>query len=160
MRRSTLPEGFTLIELLVTLAILSVLATMTLPFAETAAKRTKEQDLKYALRTLREGIDAYKKAVDDGRITGASDQSGYPPSLDALVDGVEDQKDPKRRKLYFLRRIPRDPFSVETTTSAADTWGKRSYASPHDDPREGDDIYDVYSLSPQSGLNGVAYRDW
>ena len=76
-----------------------------------------------------------------------------------LVSGVEDQKDPKRRKLYFLRTIPRDPFA-DPGISAEESWGKRSYASAHDDPREGDDIYDVYSHSSVIGLNGIAYREW
>lgn len=153
------PSGFTLIEMLITLAIVAILSTLLLPLAETTARRAKEQDLKYALRQIRDGLDAYRKAVDDGRISATADRSGYPPTLDTLVSGVEDQKDPKRRKLYFLRSIPRDPFA-DLALSAEETWGKRSYASPHDEPREGDDIYDIYSRSSVVGLNGIAYRNW
>jgi general secretion pathway protein G len=152
--------GFTLIELLVTLAIISVLASMTFPLAETSIRRTKEQDLKYALRQLREGIDAYKRAVDEGRISRPSDQSGYPKSLEALKEGIIDERDPKRRKMYFIRDIPRDPFAVDTSSSAAATWGQRSYASSHDEPKEGADIYDIYSLSSLTGLNGIPYKQW
>ncbi|MDP3515147.1 MAG: type II secretion system protein [Sulfuritalea sp.] len=151
--------GFTLIEMLVTLAIVAILSTLLLPLAETTARRTKEQDLKHALRQIRDGLDAYRKAVDEGRLGATADRSGYPPSLDVLVTGLEDQKDPKRRKLYFLRAIPRDPFA-DLGISAEESWGKRSYASAHDDPREGDDIYDVYSRSTAIGLNGIAYREW
>lgn len=151
--------GFTLIEMLVTLAIVAILSTLLLPLAETTARRTKEQDLKHALRQIRDGLDAYRKAADEGRLGVTTDRSGYPPSLEVLVSGVEDQKDPKRRKLYFLRTIPRDPFA-EPGVSAEETWAKRSYGSSHDDPREGDDIYDVYSRSTAVGLNGIAYREW
>lgn len=151
--------GFTLIEMLVTLAIVAILSTLMLPLAETAARRSKEQDLKYALRQIRDGLDAYHKAAADGRLGATGDGSGYPPSLDILVSGIDDQKDPKRRKLYFARAIPRDPFA-DPALSAEETWGKRSYESPHDDPREGDDIYDVYSRSSAIGLNGIPYREW
>ena len=76
------------------------------------------------------------------------------------ADGVDDFKNPKRVKMYFLRRIPRDPFASDTRSAAADTWGKRAYKSPPDDPQEGDDVYDVYSLSKGVGLNHVPYREW
>lgn len=152
-------RGFTLIEMLVTLAIVAILSGLLLPLAETTARRTKEQDLKHALRQIRDGLDAYRKAADEGRLGVMADRSGYPPSLEILVSGVEDQKDSKRRKLYFLRAIPRDPFA-EPGISAEETWAKRSYASSHDDPREGDDIYDIYSRSTAIGLNGIAYREW
>ena len=77
-----------------------------------------------------------------------------------LVGGIEDQKDPKKSRIYFLRRIPRDPFADDATASAADTWGKRSYASPPDDPREGDDVFDVFTRSTLVGLNGRPLREW
>ena len=153
-------RGFTLIELLVTVAIVSLLATIALPMTELAVQRSKEQDLRVALREIRTGIDAYKKAWDEGHIQKGLDDSGYPPSLNVLAEGVEDFKNPKRAKMYFLRRIPRDPFAKDTAGAAADTWGKRSYKSPPDDPQEGDDVYDVYTLSKGVGLNGVPYREW
>ena len=153
-------RGFTLIELLVTVAIVGLLATLALPMTELAVQRSKEQELRLALREIRTGIDAYKKAWDEGHIQKGLDDSGYPKTLDVLADGVEDFKNPKRVKMYFLRRIPRDPFSKDTASPAADTWGKRAYKSPPDDPQEGDDVYDVYSLSKGVGLNHVPYREW
>lgn len=153
-------KGFTLIELLVTLAIVAVLALLTVPVAEVAVQRANEATLKDALRELRDAIDAYKKASDEGRVAHSPNTSGYPPSLQALVDGVEDAKDPNKAKIYFLRRIPRDPMSDDASAEPADSWGKRSYTSEPDDPAEGDDVYDVYSKSTQSGLNGVPYRKW
>ena len=153
-------RGFTLIELLVTVAIVGLLATLALPLTELAVQRSKEQELRVALREMRTGIDAYKKAWDEGHIQKSLDDSGYPKSLDVLAEGVEDFKNPKRSKMYFLRRIPRDPFASDTRSAAADTWGKRAYKSPPDDPQEGDDVYDVYSLSKGVGLNHVPYREW
>lgn len=152
--------GFTLIELVITVAIVGLLASIALPLAELAVQRGREQELRLALRQIRGAIDAYKQAVDDGRIVKTLDQTGYPPSLRVLEEGVEDAKSPKKAKIYFLRRIPRDPFHPDPATPAEETWGKRSYASPPDDPREGDDVFDVYSLSDATGLNGVPYRQW
>jgi general secretion pathway protein G len=153
-------RGFTLIELLVTVAIVGLLATLALPLTELAVQRSKEQELRVALREIRTSIDAYKKAWDEGHIQKSLDDSGYPKSLDVLAEGVEDFKNPKRSKMYFLRRVPRDPMVNDTRSAAADTWGKRSYKSPPDDPQEGDDVYDVYTLNKGVGLNGVPYRKW
>jgi general secretion pathway protein G len=111
------------------------------------------------LREIRTAIDAYKQAVDEGRIMRSLDQSGYPPKLSSLVEGVTDVKSPVDKKLYFLRRIPMDPFS-DNRVDAESSWGKRSYDSPPDAPREGRDVYDVYSLSARTALNGVPYREW
>lgn len=153
-------RGFTLIELLITVAIVGLLASIALPMTELAVQRSKEQELRVALREIRTGIDAYKKAWDGGHIQKGVDDSGYPKKLEVLVEGVEDFKSPKRVKMYFLRRIPRDPMVKDTRSDPAETWGKRSYKSPPDDPADGDDVYDVYSLSTGAGLNGVAYREW
>jgi general secretion pathway protein G len=153
-------RGFTLIELVITVAVIAVLASIAQPLAELSAQRTKEQDLRKALRDIRDALDAYKRAADEGRILRAADESGYPPSLEALVAGVPDAKSPASAKLYFLRRIPRDPFAVSPAAGAAETWGMRSYASAPDRPSPGRDVFDVYSLSARVGLNGVPFREW
>ncbi len=152
--------GFSLIELLVTLVILAVLATVTVPVAQVQVQRQKEQELRLTLRELRSAIDAYKKAADEGRIRKAAATSGYPPSLKVLVDGEDDQRGAGGRKVFFLRRVPHDPFYGGPEVDGLQSWGKRSYASEASDPKEGADVYDVYSLSSQTGLNGVPYRQW
>lgn len=155
------PAGFSLIELMAVLAILAILAAAAFPMARVAAQHSKEQELRYNLKQLREGIDAYKRAADEGRIAKKAGESGYPKSLDELVKGVEDPRDPNmnKPKIYFLRRIPRDPMAAPGV-EAAESWGKRSYASPPDEPREGDDVFDVFSRSETIGLNGISYRQW
>lgn len=159
-RRSFFPEtGFTLIELLVTVAIVAILASVALPLSELSQQRAKEQELRQSLRDIRTAIDAYKQAVDEGHILKSLDQSGYPPKLALLAEGVTDAKSPVSSKIYFLRRIPMDPFA-ENASDAESSWGKRSYDSPADAPRDGKDVYDVYSLSARIGLNGVPYREW
>jgi general secretion pathway protein G len=152
--------GYSLIELLATLAILGLLITLLLPVAETLRQRVREQELRLALREIRTAIDAYKRAYDEGRIVAKVGSSGYPPNLEVLVQGVEDARDPRKSTIYFLRRIPRDPFSAELSQSDADTWGKRSYASSADDPKEGEDIYDIFSRSRLTGLNGIEHAKW
>ena len=154
-------RGFTLIEVIMTVAIIGLLATVTLPLAELSVQRSKEQDLRLALREIRAGLDAYKQAVDDGRVKLSVEKSGYPTSLQTLVDGAPDAKNPgSQNMIYFLRRIPRDPMASDPDKSNEDTWGHRSYQSSADDPQAGDDVFDVYSLSPNTGLNGIPYKDW
>lgn len=159
-------RGFTLIELMIVVAIMAILATAALPLRELMVKREKEQELRVALRQIRTAIDAYKQVSDEGRITKKADESGYPPRLEELFMGVPDIKSPDKKIIYFLRRLPPDPLFVEldvagvSATPAADTWGKRSYESPWDSPKEGDDVYDVYSRSEAIGLNGIPYREW
>lgn len=153
--------GFTLIEMMVTVALVALLASMAVPLAEVSVKRSKEQELRASLRELRAALDAYKQAVEDGRIAGNLQESGYPPSLLALVQGVPDASSPDRkRRIYFLRRIPRDPFFTDPAQPDEQTWGQRSYASPPEAPQEGDDVFDVYSRAPGTGLNGIPYARW
>ena len=157
---ATRVTGFTFIELIVTLAIMGVMATVAVPLAQLTMQRQKERDLRTALAEIREGLDAYKRAADQGRIVAKLGESGYPKTLEQLVDGVEDQRSPARQKMYFLRRLPRDPMSADLVVAPADSWGVRSYASPADQPEEGADVFDVYSRSDKQGLNGVLYRKW
>jgi len=157
---ATRARGFTLIELVITVAIIALLASVAMPLNELVVQRAKEQDLRRALREIRDGIDRYKEASDEGRITKKVGESGYPRKLEDLVAGVEDAKSPTPQQIYFLRRIPRDPFASDPSLAPAETWGKRSYASPPDDPREGDDVFDVYSRATGTGINGRPYREW
>lgn len=153
-------RGFTYIELVVTLAIMAVLGMMALPAAQYEVKREKEEELRQALMQIREAIDNYKHACDAGRIQKDIEATGYPPTLQDLVQGVPDQSTPDHRMLYFLRRIPRDPMAADSVADPATGWGLRSYASPPDAPAAGDDVYDVYSRSTATGINGVPYKDW
>ena len=153
-------KGFTFIELVITAAIVAVLASIAFPLGEVAMKRNKEQELRLALREIRSAIDTYKRASDEGRIKKEIGDSGYPKQLEELVEGVENLKDPKKSKIYFLRRLPSDPMTSHPDWPPAQTWGKRSYESPPDRPQEGKDVFDIYSSSTQKGLNGVPYRLW
>ena len=146
-------QGFTFIELMITVAIVALLASIALPLAEVTVQRNKEKDLRVALREIRTAIDAYKRAGDEGVIERKADESGYPPTLAALVEGVPDKRKTDGTKLYFLRRVPADPVSGEE-------WGLRSYASSPTEPSPGKDVFDVFSRSADRALNGSAYREW
>ncbi|MED5621554.1 type II secretion system protein [Ideonella sp. BN130291] len=151
-------RGYTLIELLVVLGVLGLLATMVMPLAEVTLQREKERELKRSLWEIRDAIDAYKRAVDSGNIAKGMADSGYPASLQTLVDGVPDARAAGGR-LVFLRRVPRDPFA-DGALPAERTWRLRSYASEADNPRPGADVFDVSSSSDGVGLNGVPMRQW
>jgi len=152
--------GFTLTELVITVAIIGLLAAIAVPTAELVMQRNKEQELRLALREIRRAIDAYKQAFDEGHVIKIVGDSGYPPTINVLVDGVPDVLDPEQHKIYFLRRVPPDPMSVESNLPPEKTWGLRSYDSDSDNPTEGKDVFDVYSLATGTGLNHVPYRQW
>ena len=153
-------RGFTLIEMVITLAVIGLLASAAMPLAHIVAQREKEADLRAALREIRGALDAYRVAAQTGHIKMELGDSGFPPDLKSLYVGVEDLASEKKVNLYFLRRIPRDPFFADPNVPAEETWGLRSYASPPEAPEPGQDVFDVYSLAPGKGLNGVGYRDW
>jgi len=152
--------GFSLVELLVSVAILGVLASVAMPVVELTQRRQKEAELRAALRDIRHAIDAYKDAADKRRIKVDPDGSGYPPSLADLVNGTPDLSSKNGALIYFLRRVPRDPFNSDPTVATSDSWGKRSFASPANKPMPGADVYDVYTKAEGVGLNGIAYKEW
>lgn len=154
MPRRRSQKGFTLAELVMVSAILVILASVTLPVAKFTARRTKEMELRAALREMRNAIDEYKRYSDMGLIPVDLGTDGYPAELEILVEGVEivGQVD---KKLKLLRRIPLDPMTGERE------WGLRSYQDePDSDSWGGENVYDVYSQSNAVGLNEVPYREW
>lgn len=153
-------RGFSLIELLAAAAIMGILASVAVPVIETTQRRAKERELRTALREMRNAIDAYKEAADAGRIPKKIGESGYPKKLIDLTAGVVDANSSAGAKVYFLRRIPRDPFYPDRSVPAESTWGLRSFESDADKPREGKDVFDVFSTSNKEGLNGVPYSEW
>jgi general secretion pathway protein G len=154
-------RGFTLIEMVVTVAIVGLLASVAFPMAELVSKRAREHELHRALRDIRDALDAHRRAVEEGRIIQSLGQSGYPATLQALVEGAPDAASPdKKARIYLLRRIPRDPMCADAQLPDEATWGKRDYRSSADEPREGEQVFDVYSLAPGVGLNGIPYRNW
>jgi general secretion pathway protein G len=150
--------GFTLIELLVVMAVLGILAMAALPLAEVSVQRDRERELRRALWEIRDAIDSYKKAADAGMVATEAGGSGFPPSLVTLVAGMPNPKAGGQMQ-YFLRRVPRDPFA-DPSLPAERSWGLRSYQSPANAPKPGIDVYDIYSLSDQTGLNGIALKEW
>src|SRR5882672_9918992 len=160
MRRDAHQRGFTFMEIVVSLAIIAVLTSICLPLAEVSVQRKKENELRIALRQIRGALDTYRQAFDEGKIKREAGDSGYPKTLRVLVDGIEDAQSAAGGRLYFLRRLARDPFFPDPAAPPEQTWGKRSYASPPGAPKEGKDVYDVYSLANGKGLNGIAYGQW
>jgi general secretion pathway protein G len=158
VRRLTALRGFSFIELLVVTTIILVLAGAVMPLARVTIQRQREIELRRALRELRTAIDKYKDAVDQGLIGGTDNQlgsEGYPPDLETLVEGVGAAGDASSRKLKFLRRIPVDPMTKSTE------WGRRSYQdAPDARSWGGKNVYDVYSRSEGTALDGTKYRDW
>ncbi|KPC55341.1 type II secretion system protein [Amantichitinum ursilacus] len=154
--RRTNGGGYTLIEMLVVLAILGILAAASWPLAELNGQRVREQQLDRALWQIRGALDQYKHLVDLGEIK-APTESGYPPDLAALANGITGLK--SGTTIFLLRRVPRDPFA-DGALPADQTWGLRAYNSPGDKPEAGKDVYDVYSQSSGTGLNGVPLRQW
>jgi general secretion pathway protein G len=154
IRRRRREAGFTLAELVMVASILTILASVTLPVVKFTAKRSKEADLHLALREMRNAIDEYKRYSDSGLIPVDLGTEGYPKKLSILVEGVSivGQVD---KKLKLLRRVPVDPMTGK------EEWGFRSYQDAFDSTSwGGEDVYDVYSLSKGTGLNGVPYRKW
>ena len=157
------PGGFTLVEMLVVLAVLGVLAAAARPLVELAALPDREAALRDGLRQIRTAIDRYEQAVAAGRVPRPADAPPglpvYPATLELLVQGVPTGDAPDAPRLYFLRRIPRDPFA-EATLPAADTWALRASDTPPEAPRSGRDVFDVMSRHEGAALDGTRYRDW
>ena len=152
--------GFTLIEMLVVLAIVGLLAAMSLPLTDIAVQRDREQQLKRALWTIRDAIDDYKKARELGVFPAEAGNSFYPPTLDSLTQLRADLRPQAQgRALRFLREVPRDPFA-DPSLPAAQTWRLRSFFSEASDPKPGTDVYDIHSSSDGKALNGTLLKDW
>lgn len=158
------PRGFTLIEVVAVLAIVGVLAMAAVPLVETTVRRAQERNLRDGLRLLRHALDAHRQAVEDKRIAPGADGTPWPARLEVLVQGVpqsdaEGRPLPGGKRLYFLRRMPRDPFA-DPALPAADTWAVRASDSPPDDWRAGRDVFDVASRSTATALDGSRHADW
>ncbi len=152
-------RGYTFVELLVVTALLAILASAVMPMARVATQRQREIELRRALREMRTAIDRFKDAADQGLISNTDLETrneGYPPDLDVLVEGMPAAADPLgRRKLKFLRRVPIDPMTRSTD------WGKRSYQDrPDSRSWGGQNVFDVYTTSDGTALDGTKYSDW
>jgi general secretion pathway protein G len=151
-------SGYTFVELLVVATIVLILASAIMPLARVTATRSREADLRRALREVRTAIDKYKDAADLGQIGQLEIKVGsenYPPDLQTLVDGVTAANDATGRKLKYLRRIPIDPMTKGTE------WGMRSYQDKPDATRwGGQNVFDVYTTFDGKALDGTKYKDW
>ena len=147
--------GLTLVELIVAFTIMMFLTALSLPLARYKVRRERERELRHALRELRSAIDRYKDTCEKGGIEKKLGAECYPESLEQLVEGVKLANDPTGKKIRFLRRIPRDPFTNSTD------WGLRS---TQDDPRStawgGQNIFDVYTKSMERAPDGTPYSEW
>jgi general secretion pathway protein G len=159
-QRTNAERGFTLVEMVMTVAIVGVLASAAMPLASLVSQRSKEQELRQSLLQIREAIDAHRRDFDAGRIAKGTTDSGYPKSLKDLTEGVVDQTSQKKKRIIYLRRLPRDPLYADPSVPAAETWGLRSYESPPEEPSPGNDVFDVYSRNKGIGLNGIPYSKW
>lgn len=160
-RPAARPFGYTLVELLVVLGVLGVLATLAMPLADMTVQREKERELRRALVEIRDALDAYRRAVEEGSIAApAGSAFPYPRSLADLARPWPDRRPGREGQvLRFLRQVPRDPFA-DPALPADRSWGLRDYLSEADSPRAGAEVYDVHSTSTATGLNGVALRKW
>jgi general secretion pathway protein G len=150
-RRRRGEDGLTLVELVVTITILGILASAALPVARFQVKRQNERLLHYDLWMMRDAIDKYKDAADKGAFQTKVDSQNYPPDLETLVNGVDVQG----KKLKFLRKIPTDPMTGKAE------WGLRSMQDdPDSDSYGGQSVFDVYSKSQGTGLDGTKYAAW
>jgi general secretion pathway protein G len=151
-------RGFSLVEVIVVITILMIMASAAMPLARVTNQRQKEVELRRSLREMRTAIDKFKDAVDTGLIATTElrpGSEGYPPDLDTLVEGVPAANDASGRKLKFLRRIPIDPMTNGTE------WGKRAYQDKPDTTSwGGQNVFDVYTTSGATALDGTKYRDW
>jgi general secretion pathway protein G len=151
-------RGYTFVELIVVTTIVLILASAVQPLARVAIQRQKEAELRRVLREMRDAIDKFKDAADAQMIPTTElkpNSEGYPPDLETLVDGVSVMNDASGRKLKFLRRIPVDPMTGEQE------WGMRSYQDKPDATRwGGQNVYDVFSTSEGTALDGTKYKDW
>jgi general secretion pathway protein G len=144
-------RGFTLVELIVATAILAILTGLAIPLARVKIKREREHELREALWEMRDAIDRYKDAADKGAFQIKVGSEGYPPDLDTLVNGV----DVAGKKLRFLRKIPKDPMTGTTE------WGMRSMQDDPDSTSwDGNNVFDVYTKSEGTALDGTNYKDW
>lgn len=155
-------RGFTLVELLVTLTLVGIVAASVLPLATVIEQRAKESELRKSLRVIRQALDDYKIAADAGKIDKPTGSQGYPPSLEVLATGVKQSSlmGVSAPPLFFLRRIPRDPFAEDQAVPPEKMWNIRAYGSKIGDYGGRGEVFDVASKSERVALDGTSYKDW